>query len=697
MGLALAASDVSALEGRTEGWIAALQLAALSMQGRDDVADFIAAFTGDDRYIVDYLVEEVLERQDAHVRSFLLRTAVLDRLTGPLCDAVTGEDGGTAMLVTLDRSNLFLVPLDDRRRWYRYHQLFADLLQTRLLDEQPDLVPALHLRASAWYEQRGDRSEAIRHALAAEDFERAADLIELELPALSRERQEATMRRWLDAIPRDVFRDRPVLAIGWVSSRLVSGDLEGVEVRLGEAEERLARPDEGMVVVDEEAFRRIPAAIAMYRIALARGSGDVDATITHARRMLDVLGEDEHLGRGAAEGFLGLAYWSRGELETAHRFWTDAVASLERAGHLSDVVGGSIALADIRIAQGRLGDAMRHYERGLALATRTPGPPLRGVADMHVGISELLRERNDLDGATQHLTASSELGEPAGLAQNPYRWCVAMARLHETDRGFEAAYDLLGDAERLYTSDFFPEVRPIAALKARVRIRQGRLDDAAAWAHEHGVTVDDDLNYLREFDHITLARLLIARSSGAARDESLSEALAYLDRLLDDARRGERGHAVIEILALQAIAHRTAGDMGGALASLSRALELAEPEGYVRLFADEGPAMSVLLDAAITHEMAPDYARRLRDAIDAPAGRTTGNRGLVEPLSERELDVLRLLATDLDGPEIARELVVSLHTIRSHTKAIYAKLGVNNRRAAVRRAAELDLLPATRP
>ena len=441
MGLDLGASEVVALEARTEGWIAALQLAALSIQGRDDVAGFIAGFAGDDRYIVDYLVEEVLRRQPEEVRSFLLDTSILDRLTGLLCDAVTGHEGGKAMLEALDRGNLFLVPLDDRRRWYRYHQLFADVLRARLLDEQPDRVPELHRRASHWYEHDGDRSEAIRHAMAGEDFERAADLIELAIPSMSQGRQEATLRRWLNALPGDLFEARPVLAVGWVAMRLVSGEIEGVEERLRQAERWLEpgpQAPEGstgrstdMIVVDEAAFRRLPGSIAMYRTALALAFGDVAGTITHAQRVLDVIGEDDHLERGGAAGFLGLAYWTRGDLDAAHRSWTEAAASLENAGHVSDAIGCSIALADIRIAQGRLHEAMQAYERGITLAAQQPAPSLRGVPDMHVGMSELFRERNDLARATQHLLSSEDLGERAGLAQNPYRWRVAMARVRE--------------------------------------------------------------------------------------------------------------------------------------------------------------------------------------------------------------------------------------------------------------------------
>ena len=706
MGLALTARDVAALEGRTEGWIAALQLAALSMQGRDDVAGFIAGFAGDDRYIVDYLIEEVLQRQSEDVRNFLLQTSILSRLSGPLCDAVTRRDGGKAMLEALDRGNLFLVPLDDRREWYRYHHLFADVLLARLLDEQPDQVPDLHRRASEWYEQNGELSEAIRHALAGGDFERAADLIEVAIPALRRGRQEVTLRRWLETLPDELIRARPVLNVGYVGALMVSGELDGVEGRLLDAERWLDAsagamegpdvPSAATVVVDEEQLRRLPAEIAIYRAALARALGDVAGTVTYARRALDLLRDDDHLGRGAAAGFLGLVHWTSGDLEAAHQSWATAMASLLKAGHVSDAIGCSIALADIRTVQGRLREATSIYERGLELAAGPGEPALRGAADMHVGLSEVHRERNDLAAAAQHLRQSQELGEHAGLAQNRYRWCVATARMREAEGDLDGALDLLDDAERLYVSDYFPNVRPIAALKARVWVAEDRWAEALGWAREQGLSADDDLSYLREFEHVTLARALLARSRRTPADGSWDEAMALLDRLLDAAEQGQRGRSVIEILVLQALAHEARRDVRAAVVPLERAVALAEPEGYVRVFVDEGGPIAVLLEDAARRRLAPGYVRQLLAALGRTKARAPVQEGLIEPLSQRELEVLRLLGTDLGGPEIANQLVVSLNTVRTHTRNIYAKLGVNNRRAAVRRAEELDLLTRSR-
>ena len=695
MGLTLTEQDVAALERRTEGWITAIQLAALSMQGRDDIAGFIAGFAGDDRYIVDFLVEEVLQRQPEPLRNFLLQTSILSRLTGPLCDAVTGGTGGNAMLEAVDRGNLFLVPLDDHRRWYRYHHLFADVLRARLLDEQPGDVPVLHRRASDWYEQNGERSEAIRHAMVGADFDRAADLIELSVPATQQHRQDATLRRWLEALPDEVISVRPVLSNAYAGSILVRGEVEGVEVRLRDAERWLdATNSPDMVVVDEAAFRALPAGIAVHRAGQARILGDVAGTMAHARRALDLVGDDDLVAGGAAAALLGLAYWTTGDLEAAHRWYSEGMARLEKAGYFTDVVGSAIMLADIRLAQGRLRDALNAYQRGLRLAEQAV-PPLRGAADMHVGLAQLLAERNELEAARRQLSASRDLGEHAGLPQNRYRWRVAMARIRQAEGDPAGAVELLDEAEQLYATDFSPSVRPVPALRARVWVTQGRLDEALGWVREQDLSAVDELSYLREFEHITLARVLLAQYGAERAEGFLAGATRLLERLQLAAEAGERTGSVIEIRTLQALAHQARGDGPAALVALAAAVTLAEPEGYVRIFLDEGPPMASLLRALAKSGSAGGYVRRLLAADHQGAGRPPAQRDLIEPLSDRELDVLRLLGTDLDGPEIARELVVSVNTVRTHTKNIYAKLGVNNRRAAVRRGQELDLLLRT--
>jgi LuxR family maltose regulon positive regulatory protein len=605
------------------------------------------------------------------------------------------------MLEALDRGNLFLVPLDDRRRWYRYHHLFADVLQARLLDERPGQVPDLHRRASAWYQQNGEQSAAISHALAAEDFGRAADLVELAIPAMRRTRQETTVRGWLEVIPSEVVRVRPVLSVAFAWVLLSVGEFEGVEGRLRDAERWLdtttdiragsPAPSAEMVVANEEEYRRLPAAIELYRAALAMARADAPGTVRHARRAIDLSPEEDHLVRAAAAGMSGLAFWTSGDLEAGHSAYADCIAGLRRAGHIADIFGCAIALADIRLAQGRLGAAMRTYEQTLEGATEQGGPVLRGTADMYVGMSEVHRERNNLHAATRHLLTSQELGEHNGLPQNRYRWRVAMARIRQAEGNLAGALDLLNEAERLYMGDMFPNVRPVPALKARVWIAQGRLGEALGWAHEQGLSVDDDLSYLREFEHITLARVLLARYTDERAEASIHEATRLLERLLLAAEEGGRTGHVIEILVLRALAHQALGDIPAALACLERAMTLAEPEGYVRVFTDQGPPMASLLRAAAKQGIARNYVRRLLAAVSETEHDSPVKQALIEPLSERELDVLRLLGTELDGPAIARELMVSLNTVRTHTKNIYAKLAVTSRRAAVRRAAELGL------
>jgi LuxR family maltose regulon positive regulatory protein len=335
-------------------------------------------------------------------------------------------------------------------------------------------------------------------------------------------------------------------------------------------------------------------------------------------------------------------------------------------------------------------DAMSIYELGLRRAIEHAPPVLRGAADMHVGMSELFREHNRLDVAREHLVASRELGEHAGLPQNAYRWQVAMARVRACEGDLDGALDLLDEAERRYVGDFFPNVRPVTAVRARVRVAQGAVGEVLAWARERGLSVDDDLDYLREYEHLTLARALVADHLGD-RDRPPDEAGRFLERLLAAALDGHRTGSVIEVLVLQALHHQDQRDLPAALASLEQALTLAEPEGYVRVFLDEGPRMAGLLREAAKQGVARDHARRLLAGASDTAPSSPAPRGLVEPLSSRELDVLRLLRSDLSGPDIARELTVSLNTVRSHTKSIYSKLGVNNRREAVSRAGQLDL------
>jgi LuxR family maltose regulon positive regulatory protein len=500
-----------------------------------------------------------------------------------------------------------------------------------------------------------------------------------------------------------VVQVRPVLSVYFAGTLLIGGELEGVEDRLRDAERWLEPatsdgaepqvPSAEMVVADEEEYRRLPAVIEMYRAGQALARSDAPGTVQHAQRAIELALEDDHLCRASASGLLGLVYWGGGNLEAGHRAYSACVEGLRRAGFVADILGCSIALADIRSTQGRLSEALHTFEQALRLAAEQGGSVLRGTADIYVGMSEIARERDDLPAATRLLLQSQELGEQAGLPQNPYRWRVAMARVRQAEGDLRGALDLLNEAERLYVSDFFPNVRPVPAVRARIWIAQGSLGEALGWAREQGLSADDNLSYLREFEHITLARLLLARYQSERAERSGPDAGRFLERLLPAAAAAGRTGRVVEILVLQALEHQALRDIPAALDSLDRAVALAEPEGYVRVFVDEGPSMTSLLKVAAKRGIKREYVRRLLAAASGTGHNGPAQQALIEPLSEREMDVLRLLGSELDGPAIARELMVSLNTMRTHTKNIYTKLAVTNRRAAVRRAAELNLLP----
>ncbi|WP_421733899.1 LuxR C-terminal-related transcriptional regulator [Cellulomonas sp.] len=698
-GLHLTAGDVAALEDRTEGWIAALQLAALSMQGRDDVSGLIARFTGTDRYLVDYLVEEVLAHQPGPVRDFLLRSAVLDRLTGPLCDAVVGGGDGRDMLTTLERANLFLVPLDDRREWFRYHHLFADVLRARLLAEQPELVPLLHQRASRWYEAHDFIDEAVRHALAARDVERAAFLMELAVPAIRRDRREATLLTWLAELPDDVVRRSPVLGVFSGYMLMAAGDLDAFGPRLDDAERLLAAAPGGSdprwAQTDE--LRTLPATIAVYRASLAQAHGDLAGTADHARRALALAGPDDHLARGGAAGFLALVAWAQGDVSSALETFTQAVASLHASDNLVDELTSTVVLADMWLAAGRPSTARRLYLRALQVGEAHGGRALRALPDLHVGLSELEYERGDLAAARGHLESAKALGESAAMTERRHRWFVAMARVAGAEGEQQRAIALLDTAEQLYRPGFFPDLRPVAAVRARAWIAQGRLSEATVWARERGVSCTDEVTYLREFDHLTLVRLLLARHREHPDADALGEVPQLLARLHDAADDSGRAGGLVEIRMLTALAHESRGDRVQALQSLRQSWDGApEPAAYARLFLDEGEPVRRLLRAADTPGVAGEHARHLLSLGTASDDETRESRTSVIPpsaerLSERELQVLRLLDSELTGPQIARELFVTLNTLRSHTKHIFTKLEVTTRRAAVSRARERGL------
>ncbi|HCM27181.1 MAG TPA: helix-turn-helix transcriptional regulator [Treponema sp.] len=699
MGLDLSEDDIAALENRTEGWIAGLQMAALSMQGRKDSAGFIQAFSGSHRFVLDYLLEEVLQRQSELVHDFLLQTAILDGLCGPLCDEVTGRKDGGEMLEALERGNLFVVPLDDKRRWYRYHQLFADVLKSRLMEAQRDTVSLLHRRASGWYEKNGLPSEAIAHALAAEDFERAAGLIELAWPAMEGSPQASMWLGWVKALSDELVRERPVLSVWHAYAFLACADLEAAESRLKDAEGWLANPSAKMVVTDEREFRSLPGTIAVARAYIAQAVGDLSGTVTYTRRALELLPEEDHFRREQATGLLGLSCWASGDLETAGRIFTDYTKKFRSARNIPDAIGTAFVLVDIRLAQGQLREAAGTLEQTLQFVVDQGGPVPPDAAELYRGLSELHRERGDLESALRYSTRSKELGGQGELLVLQHRLYVAEAHMRRIQGDLDGALDLLFEAERVYIRTPLPVIRPIPAMKARIWVAQGKLAEALAWAREESLSVDDELNYLHEYGHLTLARILMARRAGDP-DDSIRQAMGLLERLLKAAEPSGRKGSVIEILVLQALAQRAEGDIPLALATLESALILAEPEGYVRIFVDEGPAMAELLTkmntskksgtpgmVAYIHKLLAAFGKQTPAAAVAPL-----SQGLLDPLSKRELEVLGLIGQGLSNQEIGDRLFLALDTVKSHNRKIFEKLDVKRRTEALARARGLGLL-----
>jgi LuxR family maltose regulon positive regulatory protein len=712
MGLALTAADVAALEARTEGWIAGLQLAALAMRDRDDYAGFIAAFTGSNRFIVDYLADEVLSRQPSHIQTFLLQTSILEQMCGPLCDAVIGDwglgtgDGGTSvaqggvssqspstspqsqfLLEQLERTNLFVTPLDAERHWYRYHHLFGEVLCERLQRgaATTDLA-TLHRRASAWYEQASFTSQAVQHALAAHAFGRAAALVEQAASAMIQRTELAKLLTWLDALPADEVQARPLLGLYYAWGLFLSGQMKQAATRL-EAIEAVLTTDEARQTPE---VRGHAAAMRAY---LVRETGDFAATIALSQQALAHLPEQDSLLRAMVTLNLAIAHYLQGEFDLASQLLTETIASGQTAERMANTLSAMYLNTQLLRAQGALHQALQLCQDGLELVARSGWHSFPAVGFLYVALGDLLREHNELNTAAEYLEKGIALGQEGGHPHILIIGHVWLAWLRQTQGDVTGSHAAIRTALQLVqqhqVSPFWP-LPSAACYQARLWIAQGNLAAASHWGQ---ISLMNQAGtpgaYLYEVEYVTLARLLIAQSN-------LEAAEALLLRLHHSAASAGRSGSLIEILILQAITCAAQKRGEAALSALAQALSLAEREGFVRLFLDEGAPMAALLREAHARGIAPSYVEkllaafperleardlRLADAAQASSLKPLASE-LVEPLTPRELEVLRLLAAGASNGTIAEALVISIGTAKKHVNNILAKIDVRSRTQA---------------
>jgi LuxR family maltose regulon positive regulatory protein len=679
MNLELAADELAALEARTEGWIAGLQLAAISLRGRPDVGSFIASFAGSDRFILDYLVEEVLQRQPGPIQAFLLRTSILDRLCGPLCDAVLldASTPGQQTLDHLDRANLFIVPLDTERRWFRYHHLFADLLRQRRQQSEvsSEAVDDDHLRASEWYEANGLEIEAFQHAAAGHDSERAERLIEGGGMPLHFRGALVPILRWLESLPTTLLDARPSLWVTYAQVLLSSGQNTGIEPKLQAAERALqdARMD--------DRTRDVVGRIASVRAFLVWGPHQTETIIAQSRRALEYLHPDNLPFRTAAALTLGHAYVLLGDRAGARQALTEVTAISAASGNTIYEILGSIGLGFLQEADNQLGLAVVTYRHAIELAAGLPFP---FVCEAHLGLARVHYQWNDLDGARQHGEQSLQLAQQIADTDRTVACEVLLARLALARGDAAGAAVILAEADQAARQhDFVLQVPEVAAAQVLAFLRQG---DVAAAAH---VALAHELP-------LSHARVHLAKGDPTG---ALGVLEAYRRRMAEKAWADEE----LKALVLLAVAFDAAGERPRAVEVLDEALALAEPGGFIRIFVDEGAPMARLLYQALSQGVHPDYVRHLLAAFPAsgreqaaPSRAVAAAIGLAEPLSSRELEVLDLIAAGLTNQQIAARLYVSLHTVKSHARNIYAKLGVSSRTQAAATGRALGLLPPSR-
>ncbi|MEJ2209121.1 MAG: LuxR C-terminal-related transcriptional regulator, partial [Anaerolineae bacterium] len=687
MGLNLSAQDVAALERRTEGWIAGLQLAAVSMQGREDVTALVQSFAGSHRYVLDYLVEEVLEQQPAAMQDFVLQTSVLEMLTGALCNALTGRNDGQATLERLVRANLFIVPLDEERRWYRYHHLFADLLRQRLRAATAwpasTAIPGigeLHIRASAWYEANGLPMHAFHHAAAAGDVERAARLMEGEKLPVHHRSAVTPILTWLDSLPKATLDAYPSLRIERARMLLALGQTSAVEENLQAAEASLAAAANRPEAEWDDASRDLVGRMAALRATVALSQHQGEDIFVQSRRALHYLHPQNQYYRASTSYKLGYAYQLQGDWVAAGDAYSEALSISQESGDIFIQILATDAMGWVQAAGTQLFQAAESFQHVLELFADQPLPI---ASEAHSGLARILYEWNELDRAQWHGEQALELAlQYESNIDIPVSCQVFLARLKLTRGELAGATDLLAQADAAVREHNFSRLVPeVTAARVQALLLQGDVAAAAELTRANDVP-------------LSKARVYLAQGDASA-------ALATLAPLREQAEAKNWVDQRLNVMILQALAYQLAGDSALAFDTLHDLLSLAEPGGYVRSFVDEGPPMARLLYDAIAHGVASDYVHRLLAKFGAAGTEQTGpstaaaaNVELIEPLSERELEFLCLIAEGLTNPEIASRLFLSLNTVKAHTRNIYGKLGVHNRTQAVARARALRALPS---
>lgn len=699
MGLGLSDENLAMLEDRTEGWIASLQMTAISIQGRDDIPEFINSYSGTHHYIMDYLTEEILNRQEESIQSFLLKTSILDRLSGPLCDLITGQATGQNRLEHLVSANLFLVPLDDERRWFRYHHLFADLLLHRLNATQPDLAPALHRRASEWFEHEGLMAEAVHHALAGNDFDRAGDLIESIAVPLINESRLSAPRAWLDRLPIELIEKRPWLCVSLSSVYLSVSDLYNAERLLEKAESLISGEKGSQFFASAEDFNKIRNHMVGLQATLKLWHGDIPGTIALCLETLREGSSDQSTAQCLLTWNLGAAYWIRGELDSASEYLERSLALSQSTRNFFVALVCLGYQADIQVQQGHLHKAAEIDRRAIELGHKWGGGnPLPGTSFAYVSMAQVLYQWNRIDEAMYHLKQGIELSKQnveALVIRMTFPGLVLLSDLKDTE------YTARQILEQLRTITPAPNNQAaqdiIDAWMVRLSIAQGDLAAAERWVESlegSNLNLDSIARRLSQFGYLTLIRVCIARGD-------VNELPGVLEPLCRHAEAEGRIGRLIEILILQSIAQYLQQNIDEALATLKRALIWAEPEGFLRIFADEGKPMKELLHRAKSRGIAVSYVNRILNAFESyePAHPIWPDTKVLitpsstpKPLTAREIEVLRFLAAGATSKEIADNLFLSVRTVKKHAENVYAKLDVHNRTQAINRAHEIGLL-----